>query len=242
MIRRGPPAAAGIYYPEHFADGDIFSWEAPFDYVSVSAGTVTVDDTDPVNFTSTANYVQVLSGDPNYGPVAATAANGEYYRLPPGTPTAPVNGTAAWTLTATAAGSYSVYFHIPDNIAGSGTTLPELRSAAVDYRITTTGLSAQTVTATASQTEANSSQFLAGPFQLAVGDTVTVTLQRDATHNQANALDYLIADSMTIQSTIGDVQSRRRRLLTRPSPPTSRRPNTGASTRRRPGCRSRRSE
>ncbi len=39
-----PPAAAGTYYPEHFADGDIYSWQAPFDYVPVAAGTVTVDD------------------------------------------------------------------------------------------------------------------------------------------------------------------------------------------------------
>ncbi len=202
-----PPAGVGIYYPDHFADGNIYSWSAPFDYVPQAASTVSLDDsqTTPANgnvFAATGGFVQVLGAPGTSGDLpAATATNGEYYRLPPST-----NGTAAWTLAATTGGSYSVYFHIPENIADSlGVT--EIRSNLVTYTVTTTGASSQTVTAVVSQTEANSAQFLAGPFQLAANDTVTVTLQRDATHNTTTAADYLVADSMTLQSSIGDVQS-----------------------------------
>jgi len=190
-----PPTTAGTYFPDHFADGDIFAWQAPFDYIPASASAVTVDDTDTVNFVP-AGFVQI-----NTGNVAGTATGGEYYRLPPNT-----NGSASWTLTAITAGNYSVYFHIPDN-TDDGTGFVEQRSTAVNYTIIVTGAAGQTATATASQTEANSLQYLAGPFQLSAGDTITVTLQRDASHNQANSADYLIADSMTIQPAIGDVRS-----------------------------------
>jgi len=209
-----PPSTIGKYYPDHFADGSIYSWSAPFVFIPQSASTVTVDDsfgaptagpppTSGFTVSPTAGGFVPITGAPGTSGdlPAATATGGEYYRLPP-----KISGTAAWTLTAAAAGSYSLYFHIPDNIADSAGAI-EARSNLVQYVVKTSGAFAQTQTATVSQTEANSAQFLAGPFQLAQYDTVTVTLQRDATHNQATTADYLVADSMTLQASIGDVQS-----------------------------------
>lgn len=208
------------YYPDHLADGSVYSWQAPFNYVPLSVGLVTVDDSFPApvagSGTTPGTSGFALTGgwvlEPPAGgtsPAAGTATGAEYQRLPPG-----ANGTATWTLVATTAGSYSVYFHIPDQIEDSTGTV-EARSTQVTYQIVTTGTNAMTTTATASQTEANSTQFLAGPFLLAVGDTVTVTLQRDATHNQntntpippATVGSYVVADSMTLQTAIGDVRS-----------------------------------
>ena len=236
-----PPNVLAAPLVNHFFNGSYFSWSAPFNYVPTSASTVTVDDTSPAptggppattsGFAiapTTGGFVNVpgTPGTPGDTP-ATTASGGEYDRLPPGTQTAPVNGTATWTLVATAAGSFSVYFHIPDDIADSQGNV-EARSTAVQYQITQTtaaGTLVQSETAEASQTEANSLQYLAGPFQLAAGDVVTVTLNRnrayaDATGalpapvvktiqtlNQENYADYLIADSMTLQTAIGDVQS-----------------------------------
>ncbi len=209
-----PPSTIGTYYPDHFADGSIYSWSAPFVFIPQSASTVTVDDsfgaptagpppTSGFTVSPTAGGFVPTTGAPGTpGDLpAATATGGEYYRLSPST-----SGTATWTLVASAAGSYSLYFHIPDNIADSAGAI-EARSNLVQYVVKTSGAFAQTQTATVSQTEANSAQFLAGPFQLAQYDTVTVTLQRDATHNQTTTADYLIADSMTLQASIGDVQS-----------------------------------
>ena len=199
------------YYPDHLADGSIFQWQAPFDYVPLSTGMVQVDDSNTT--ASASGSVFALTGgweNPNQttGPAAGTATNGEYQRLPPNT-----NGTATWTLVATTAGSFSVYYHIPDQVEDSN-GLVETRSTQVTYQIAVTGANAMNTTATVSQTEANSLQFLAGPFLMAVGDTVTVTLQRDAAHNQNTETviaplttgSYLIADSMTLQTSIGDVR------------------------------------
>ena len=213
-----PPAGASVFYPSHLADGGIFSWQAPFNYVALATGTVTVDDTSPAPtppagatpgtsgfvFTPAGNWQQQTTGS-----AAGTATGGEYERLPPAT-----TGTATWTLVATSAGSFSVYYHIPDQIADSG-GLIEPRSGQVTYQISTSGTNAMTTTATVSQTEANATQFLAGPFVLAVGETVTVTLQRDLRHNQntnriiapATTGSTLVADSMTLQTAIGDVRS-----------------------------------
>ena len=206
-----PPTSGLAYYPEHLADGDIYQWQAPFNYVSNASGLVTIDDTAPAPapvpgnpsgfvLNNSGNWEQQTSGD-----AAGTATGGEYYRLMQG-----LNGSAVWTLSATVAGTYSVYFHIPDNIPDSAGNV-EPRSAQVTYQITVSGANSQNGSATVSQTEANSSQFLAGPFLLAIGDTVTVTLQRDASHNQnssaASPKQFLIADAMTLQTAIGDVRS-----------------------------------
>lgn len=219
---------SNVYYPDHLADGGVFSWQAPFNYAPLSVGTVVVDDTSaaptPASGTTPGTSGFALTGgwvlEPPAGgtasPAAGTATGGEYQRLPPNIPNPATSDSAkaVWTLVATAAGSFSVYFHIPDQIEdASGNVEP--RSTQVTYQITTTGANAQTSTATVSQTEANSTQFLAGPFLLAVGDSVTVTLQRDNFHNQntevviapATTGAYLIADSMTLQTSIGDVRS-----------------------------------
>ena len=193
----GGAAPIGSYYPDHFADGSYYQWASPFDYISQTAQIITVDDNDAANFTQT-NFNQITAGT-----AAGLAINQEYYRLPSGT-----NGTATWTLTATASGSFSVYYQIPDNVQDLTQNPPttEPRSNSVQYTITTSGANATTTTATVSQTEANSPQFLAGPFSVASGDTITVTLRRTNTINNATAT-VLIADAMTLQPTIGDVQS-----------------------------------
>ncbi len=205
-----PPAGPGVYYPDHFADGSYYSWQAPFDYVATAAITATqppVDDNAGTPaFTlnpATGSWEQQTTGQ-----AAGTAINQEYYRLPPNVN----NASATWVLNVTSGGSLSVYLHIPDNIADDQGNI-EPRSSTVTYVITTTGANATRTTATVSQTEANSSQFLAGPFQLAVGDTVTVTLARNNSYNrgtlQTNTQTgaYLIADQMLLLPTIGDVQS-----------------------------------
>ena len=214
----GQGGNAAVYYPDHLADGSIYSWEAPFNYIPLSVGQVIVDDSSaapmPASGATPATSGFVLSPagawqQQTTGPAAGTATGGEYYRLPPGS-----NGAATWTIVATVAGSYAVYYHIPDQVEDSG-GMVEPRSTQVTYQIQVNSANAINTTATVSQTEANSSQFLAGPFLLAVGDTVTVTLQRDNAHNQNTELvvapattgDYLVADSMTLQTAIGDVRS-----------------------------------
>jgi hypothetical protein len=209
------------FYPDHLADGSVYSWQAPFHYVPLTVGRVVVDDSSPAP-TPAAGTTPATSGfaltvnpgnweNQATGNAAGTATSGEYDRLQQG-----VDGAAVWTLVATTPGSFSVYLHIPDQLEDS-TGVIEPRSTQVTYQITTTGANASTTTATVSQTEANSSQFLAGPFLLAVGDTVTVTLQRDNFHNQNTnrdpngngqvLQDYIVADSMTLQTAIGDVRS-----------------------------------
>jgi len=209
------------FYPDHLADGSVYSWQAPFHYVPLTVGRVVVDDSSPAP-TPAAGTTPATSGfaltvnpgnweNQAAGNAAGTATSGEYDRLQQG-----VDGAAVWTLVATTPGSFSVYLHIPDQLEDS-TGVIEPRSTQVTYQITTTGANASTTTATVSQTEANSSQFLAGPFLLAVGDTVTVTLQRDNFHNQNTnrdpngngqvLQDYIVADSMTLQTAIGDVRS-----------------------------------
>ena len=212
-----PPIGAGLYYPNHLADGSIFSWQAPFDYLALSTGMVQVDDSAAAPVAAvgatpgTSGFVYTPAGNwqqQTTGAAAGTATGGEYLRLPPNT-----DGSAVWTLVATTAGSFSVYFHIPDQVEDSN-GLVEPRSTQVTYQIAVTGANAMTSTATVSQTEANSLQFLAGPFLMAVGDTVTVTLLRDNFHNAntetviapATTGSYLIADSMTLQTAIGDVR------------------------------------
>ena len=216
---QGPSQGPGLYFPSHLADGGIYSWAAPFNYVPLAAGQIQVDDVFPAPTTVPAagasgfaltvnagNWTQQATG-----PAAGTATGGEYLRLGQG-----LDGTAVWTLSATTAGSFSIYYHIPDQVEDANGVV-EPRSTQVTYQITTSVPNSPPVTATVSQTEANSSQFLAGPFLLAVGQSVTVTLQRDPTHNRntnndrdgnGNVVqDYLIADSMTLQTAIGDVRS-----------------------------------
>ena len=216
---QGPSQLPGLYYPSHLADGGIYSWTAPFDYIPLSTGMVQVDDAFPAPTTvptAGASGFALTANAGNWtqqttGAAAGTATGGEYLRLGQG-----LNGTAVWTLSATTAGSFSVYYHIPDQVEDANGVV-EPRSTQVTYQITTSVPNSVPATATVSQTEANSSQFLAGPFLLAVGQSITVTLQRDASHNQNTnndrdgnnnvVQDYLIADSMTLQTAIGDVRS-----------------------------------
>ncbi len=214
-----PPAGLDIngnlpFYPNHFQDGSIFSWAAPFSYIAQGSGTVTVDDVPIQAPTATASGFTISGGwvsvtDPNGtapgptpSPAAATATGDEYLRLPSGAP-----GTAIWTLYEPAAGTYSVYFHIPNDLPDSSGNA-EVRDTQVVYFIRVldaNGNVTANTTATVSQTEANDSQLLAGPFQVVAGGSVVVTLNRSNTVN--NNVDYLVADSMTLQQTVGDVQS-----------------------------------
>ena len=205
-----PPGGLALgtigHYPEHFADGDTtsngkFEWDAPFDYVSVFSGTVNVDDSAPAFTPTTSGYLSTggFTNSAN-APAAATATNGEYQILAPG-----AVGTATWQLVDTSAGNYSVYFHIPNDVPDINGNA-EVRGQQVAYQVVvtdSTGAIKANGGATVSQTEANSAQFLAGPFQLALGDIVTVTLVGNGTNNKNISL---VADSMTLQQTVGDVQ------------------------------------
>ena len=208
----GTPNQINIFYPNHFADGTVLAWAAPFNYVAEAAGTVTVDDTGavaPNTFAFTGGWLPVTN--PITNPAAGTATNGEYLRLPSGS-----NGTATWKLVEPTAGVYSVYFHIPNPLPDS-TGTAEPRSTQVTYGITVRdggGNITATTSATASQTEANDTQYLAGPLSIAAGGTITITLIRrlpaagvPAINYDATNLSYLVADSMTLQQTVGDVQS-----------------------------------
>jgi len=218
-----------VYYPNHFADGGIFSWAAPFSYFAQNANPPTADDsltTKPgpgvSSFTATSGWVPII--DPIAFPAAGTATNGEYLRIAPLAAGDNATYQAVWTLYQPTAGNYSLYFHIPNDLpSGATPPVPEVRDTQVVYAVAVrdaAGNVTVTSTATASQTEANDSQFLAGPFQVAAGGSVVVTLTRRgyaATNNTPpynnappavnNNNDYLVADSMTLQPTVGDVQS-----------------------------------
>ncbi len=220
----GISAGVNIYYPNHFADGSAYSWAAPFVFLATGATTVTVDDSaaapTPANGPATVSGFQTFSTstgwvpvtDPNgtapgptTSPAAATATNDEYLRLPSGVP-----GSAVWTLVQPTAGNYSLYFHVPSDLPDSNGN-PEVRDTAVVYAIAVrdaAGNVTLTTSATASQVEDNDTQFLAGPFQIASGGSVIVTLRRTTTRPLINDNnDVLVADSMTLQTTVGDVQS-----------------------------------
>ena len=215
-----PPGLAGTYYPNHFADGDVYSWQAPFNYVAQATGFQQVDDSQngtafnppgpgaTNGFTATSTWAQITT---TQSPAAGTAVNAEYLRLAPG-----VNGTATWQLVLPVpaaglnlSGVYSVYFNIPNDLPDVS-NVAETRSTSVLYFITVrdpSGAITATSTATVSQTEANANQFLGGPFQLAAGSTVTVTLTRNI-GRRINSGNYnLVADQIVLQRAVGDVQS-----------------------------------
>ena len=212
-----PPTGALNYYPEHFADGDNppTNWAAPFVYSSPSAGTVSADDSDLAfnppgptvssGFTQTGGWQQVT---PALSNAAGTATNGEYLRVSSNS----TNEVATWQLFESIAGSYAVYFNLPNDVPDvNGNT--EIRSNQVTYAITVrdvNGLVTSTGNAIASQTESNSKQFLAGPFQVQTNGTVTVTLtcnKSSGINYNANTPYYIVADSMMLAKANGDVQS-----------------------------------
>ena len=221
LISDGAGGLINVYYPNHFADGSIYTWAAPFVYTLISDTAVTVDDSAaaPVftggvattsGFTASSGFASIT--DPNAAapgpvtsPAAGTATNDEYLRLPSGTP-----GSAIWTLVQPTAGNYSLYFHIPEDLPDSNNK-PEIRDTQVVYAVSVRdagGNVTLTTTGTASQQEANDTQFLAGPFQLVAGGSVVVTLLRTTNDPKVNDNnDVLVADSMTLQPTVGDVES-----------------------------------
>ena len=221
LISDGAGGLINVYYPNHFADGSIYTWAAPFVYTLISDTSVTVDDSAaaPVftggvattsGFTASSGFASIT--DPNAAapgpvtsPAAGTATNDEYLRLPSG-----VSGSAIWTLVQPTAGNYSLYFHIPEDLPDSNNK-PEIRDTQVVYAVSVRdagGNVTLTTTGTASQQEANDSQFLAGPFQLVAGGSVVVTLLRTTNDPKVNDnADVLVADSMTLQPTVGDVES-----------------------------------
>ena len=215
---QGGAGSTNTYYPNHFADGDIFSWAAPFSYLPQTGGTVTADDSSAAptggaiptssGFTASPTFTTVTlpgAGGADTSPAAGTATNSEYLRLASGT-----NGSAIWTLFEPTAGNYSLYFHIPNDLPDTAGTI-EPRDTEVIFAISVrdaAGNVTSNSTAVASQTEANDSQFLAGPLQVASGGSVVVTLTRSTTVPKINNnADYLVADSMTLQQTTGDVES-----------------------------------
>ncbi len=224
LVADGTGGLINSFFPNHFQDGTIFQWSAPFDFMPQTTGQVTVDDgplpsTAPTynasgvatasGFTATSAWTSVTApGAATPGndtsPAAENATNAEYLRLAPG-----ISGSAVWTLVEPDAGNYSLYLHIPSDLPDSAGNA-EPRDTQVVYFIRVldaAGNVTTSTTATASQTEANDSQFLAGPFQIVAGGSVAVTLTRSSSPVINNGADYLVADSLTLQETIGDVQS-----------------------------------
>jgi len=217
-----PPTTAGSHFPEHFADGQDPPgfWNAPFDYVPRGAGLQTEDDSDTTaptsgppataGFTATSGWQQVTVDGANgsiASPAAGTATNGEYLRLPSGT-----DGTATWQLVEPVAGSYTVNVNLPNDLPDINNNV-EPRSTNVTYFIVVRdagGVITFSGNATISQTDANANEFLAGPFQVVAGGSVTVTLPRNVAtglNNDPKNPYYIVADSMTLQVAVGDVQS-----------------------------------
>jgi len=217
-----PPTTARVHYPEHFADGQNPPgfWNAPFDYVPRGAGLQTEDDSDTTaptsgppataGFTATSGWQQVTVDGANgsiASPAAGTATNGEYLRLPSGT-----DGTATWQLVEPVAGSYTVNVNLPNDLPDINNNV-EPRSTNVTYFIVVRdagGVITFSGNATISQTDANANEFLAGPFQVVAGGSVTVTLPRNVAtglNNDPKNPYYIVADSMTLQVAVGDVQS-----------------------------------
>ncbi len=217
-----PPTTAGVHYPEHFADGQDPPgfWNAPFDYVPRGAGLQTEDDSDTTaptsgppataGFTATSGWQQVTVDGANgsiASPAAGTATHGEYLRLPSGT-----DGTATWQLVEPVAGSYTVNVNLPNDLPDINNNV-EPRSTNVTYFIVVRdagGVITFSGNATISQTDANANEFLAGPFQVVAGGSVTVTLPRNVTtglNNDPKNPYYIVADSMRLQVAVGDVQS-----------------------------------
>jgi hypothetical protein len=217
-----PPTTAGAHFPEHFADGQDPPgfWNAPFDYVPRGAGRQSEDDSDTTaptsgppataGFTATSGWQQVTVDGANgsiASPAAGTATNGEYLRLPSGT-----DGTATWQLVEPVAGSYTVNVNLPNDLPDINNNV-EPRSTNVTYFIVVRdagGVITFSGNATISQTDANANEFLAGPFQVVAGGSVTVTLPRNVAtglNNDPKNPYYIVADSMTLQVAVGDVQS-----------------------------------
>jgi len=217
-----PPTTAGVHYPEHFADGQDPPgfWNAPFDYVPRGAGLQSEDDSDTTaptsgppataGFTAPSGWQQVTVDGANgsiASPAAGTATNGEYLRLPSGT-----DGTATWQLVEPVAGSYTVNVNLPNDLPDINNNV-EPRSTNVTYFIVVRdagGVITFSGNATISQTDANANEFLAGPFQVVAGGSVTVTLPRNVAtglNNDPKNPYYIVADSMRLQVAVGDVQS-----------------------------------
>lgn len=204
-----PPVSQTTFFPNNFRDSvpfGILSWSAPFTFLIPSAAlsdpnALQVDDTtdDPGTLANpNVTLTPSLGAWQNAGAYYAdgTATHQEYlqHSVIQGTT---ATATATWTLTAPTgtSGFYAVAFHIPD-LPLNGAP-PRIQDA--HYVVRSNGQTLDDVHV--SQTDANAVQTLAGPFFLASGQTVTVTLDNTTAEDPTNKV--VIADSLTLQPGFG---------------------------------------
>lgn len=225
-----PPGPQDLNYfsPNNFRDALVLSssittttgirtWSAPFTFLYPAAGsrdTNLILDDSQGNAGNPEGQFTTAGGWSNPAIQDGTATDGEYLRVG-----AQQNGTAtaAWQFTVPTdqpgqiySGFYAVTFHIPDSLGvaadNSGTVgqQNELRIDDAHYIVVVNGQ--QVADVRVSQNDANANQVLAGPFFVAGGNTVTVTLDNSTNGNPAGR--FVVADSVTLQPGFGaDVQS-----------------------------------
>ncbi len=211
----------------------IQKWSAPYDFVTPAASatgqvqtqSIVADDQDTgqtypansgiatgwrVSASFTGGWGTAASPTATPDPLAATTPAPPYsYRRAfavnvntPNVNTNPTLDTATYrfVVPAGAGGSYSALFQLPEVLNG------ENRISDAHYVITRTS-SGGTVTTLydgrVTQADANSPQFIAGPFAVAVADTITVSLDNSTDFNtQAapvpNSNVYVLADSVSL--------------------------------------------
>ena len=181
---------------------------------------LTVDDgptppgpnyTEPLG-TWTTVLNDAIATNNEYRTTGVVLDNGNTPDLPPGvtTPQPLNNGATAeaqWTLTAPAAsgtspgsGFYVVTVHLPDTTAvpndGSTPIVPAQVPISDAHYIVQDTTATRTVLANVriSQTESNANEFLAGPFFLTAGQTITVTLDNTTLVPDSVATGEVIAE------------------------------------------------
>ena len=131
-----------------------------------------------------------------------TATNTEYLLHSVVQTPAAADASATWTLTAPAngAGFYAITFHIPDVPLNNS----QVRIHDAHYVVTSNGQTLADVHV--SQTDANASQNLGGPFFLAANQIVKVKLDDTTAEDPTNKV--VVADSLSLQPGLGgDTQS-----------------------------------
>ncbi len=212
-----PPAGSATIAPNHFGDNilsvppsinEIFS---PFGFINPillgGSGAVASQDNPAAAYTPSVAAWQSAGPTPPAGDIVDTTATGSEYRRTL-VSTGAATATATWTLTVPAGqgGQYSVYLNLPNPAAPTDPTTgianpnyPENRIPDAHYVVSSGGTTLFDGHIT--QTEANSPQYLAGPFTLTAGQVVTVALDNTTQTTPASpTTTYVLADSVSLQS------------------------------------------
>lgn len=205
-----PPGSQTVFTPSNFRDAlpfRILSWSSPFTFLIPTGSldnpnALQVDDTTDGTTPNPAVTLTPPAAWDNAGTPFAdgTATNGEFLLHSVVQSPLPATATATWSLTAPAAGFYALTFHIPDVPLNN----TQVRIQDAHYVVSSNGQTLADVHI--SQTDANASQNLAGPFFLAASQIVTVKL--DNTTKEDPTGKIVVADSVSLQPGFGaDTQS-----------------------------------